>query len=77
MRRAWAMLLCLVASGASAFIWNQVMPIDANGDVVEASGSPSGGAVLRALRQKYMRERDERERADREFYARLEAGDEQ
>lgn len=58
-------------------IWNQVMPIDANGDVVEASGSPSGGAVLRALRQKYMRERDERERADREFYARLEAGDEQ
>ena len=43
----------------------------------EASGSPSGGAVLRALRQKYMRERDERERADREFYARLEAGDEQ
>ena len=58
-------------------IWDQVMPIDANGDVVEASGSPSGGAVLRALRQKYMRERDERERADREFYARLEAGDEQ
>lgn len=58
-------------------IWNQVMPIDANGDVVEASGSPSGGAVLRALRQKYMRERDERERADREFYARLEAGEEQ
>ena len=58
-------------------VWNQVMPIDANGDVVEASGSPSGGAVLRALRQKYMRERDERERADREFYARLEAGDEQ
>ena len=32
---------------------------------------------MRALRQKYMRERDERERADREFYARLEAGDEQ
>lgn len=44
MRRAWAVLLCLVASGASAFVGS--FPVC-------------------------------EPRADREFYARLEAGEEQ